>query len=339
DDAEVYRSIVAVLRQRSAQTLLQAWSANTPRRKRSAASDLAKMALTSQTMHVPDTSFDPYFSIRGLRLAAGTQRIFHHALICHHTARELEVKKQTKINLALTQHAVRSLWGTTPSTAKIWKSIRSKDVPRNLRNFLWKSLHDCYKIGEYWLRIPLYEIRGTCLMCGETESLPHILTECTRSPFRAIIWPLAERLWSMRGSQWPNINFGTIFGAGLTDFRHNGRRQIGDTRLFTMLVLESAYLIWKLRCDWVINKGTAESIPTHDEIHNKWVHTINLRLKFDRLQTDAKRYGNKAIKQETILKTWRGTLLNEENLPNFNWIWKSGVLVGITPRRPPGRGR
>ncbi|KIN92832.1 hypothetical protein M404DRAFT_172482, partial [Pisolithus tinctorius Marx 270] len=337
-DADIYRSIVATLRQRSARTLLQAWSAKTPRRERLAASDLAKTAFTSPTMTEYDISLDPRFTIRGLRLAIGTQRIFHQALTVHHAAGDLEIKRQTKINLALTQHAVRRLWGSTPPESKVWKSIRDKDLPRNLRNFLWKSLHDCYKIGEYWLKIPAYEMRGTCLLCGETESMPHILTECTRSPFRTIIWPLAERLWSMRGSQWPVINFGTILGAGLADFRHDGRRQIGESRLFTILVLESAHLIWKLRCDWVINKGTTESIPTHDEIHNKWVHAINLRLKFDRLQTDVKRYGSKAIKQDVVLKTWSGILLNENNLPN-NWIWKSGVLVGITPRRPPGRGR
>ncbi|KIO07040.1 hypothetical protein M404DRAFT_137520 [Pisolithus tinctorius Marx 270] len=289
-------------------------------------------------MSESDLSFDSHFAIRGLRLVAGTQRVFHHALIAHHAAGNPDVKRQTKVNLALTQHAVRCLWGNTPPEPQIWKSVRNKELPRNIRNFLWKSIHGCYKIGEYWLKIPLHEMRGTCLLCGETESMQHILTECTRSPFRAIIWHLAERLWSMRGSQWPLISFGTILGAGLADFRRDGRRQIGETRLFTILILESAHLIWKLRCDWVINKGTTESIPTHDEIHNKWVNAINLRLKFDRLQTDIKRYGNKAIKQDTVLKTWRGTLLNETNLPD-NWIWKSGVLVGITPRRPPGRGR
>ena len=56
-----------------------------------------------------------------------------------------------------------------------------------------------------------------------------------------------------------------------------------------------------------------------------------MRLKFDKLQTDIKRYGSRAIKADLVLKPWSGVLLNEENLPD-NWIWESGVLVGITPR-------
>ena len=33
----------------------------------------------------------------------------------------------------------------------IWKSIWSKDIQRKCRDFLWKSIHDAYKIGEAWL--------------------------------------------------------------------------------------------------------------------------------------------------------------------------------------------
>jgi len=59
--------------------------------------------------------------------------------------------------------------------------------------------------------------------------------------------------------------------------------------LFTILVLESAHLIWKLRCSWIIeNGGDLSKLPTKDEIHNRWVKSINLRLNFDKLQTDTK---------------------------------------------------
>ncbi|KAG2339348.1 hypothetical protein BDR05DRAFT_891892, partial [Suillus weaverae] len=74
------------------------------------------------------------------------------------------------------------------------------------------------------------------------------------------------------------------------------------------------------------------------EILNKWIHAINTRLKFDRLLTNSMRYGKKALKVETVLQTWSGTLQNEDNLPD-NWIRKSEVLVGMAPRHPPGRNR
>ncbi|KIO13785.1 hypothetical protein M404DRAFT_943494 [Pisolithus tinctorius Marx 270] len=196
------------------------------------------------------------------------------------------------------------MWGSTPQAADLWKSIRDKDIPVKVCNFLWKCLHGCYKISEYWLKIPSYETRGLCLLCGEIESMSHILIECPHSPFIATIWPLAECLWSMCGSNWPTLSFGIILGASCTDFHHNGKKLKGDNRLFKTLALESAHLIWKLRCDWVINKGMPESIPSNDEIHNRWVHAVNLRLKFDHLQTDVQCYGSKALKQDLVLQTW-----------------------------------
>ncbi|KIN93250.1 hypothetical protein M404DRAFT_171561 [Pisolithus tinctorius Marx 270] len=68
DDAHLYRSIVAILRLRSARTHLQAWSAKTPCLKRSAASSLAKEALTHPSLTSCDVSINPHFSIQGLRV-------------------------------------------------------------------------------------------------------------------------------------------------------------------------------------------------------------------------------------------------------------------------------
>lgn len=58
----------------------------------------------------------------------------------------------------------------------------------------------------------------------------------------------------------------------------------------------------------------------------------------DRLLTDSMRYGKRATKIDLVLKTWSGLLKDEDNLPD-NWIRQTGVLVGMTPRRPPGRNR
>ncbi|KAJ7889015.1 hypothetical protein B0H13DRAFT_1626844, partial [Mycena leptocephala] len=58
----------------------------------------------------------------------------------------------------------------------------------------------------------------------------------------------------------------------------------------------------------------------------------------DRLLTDTSRYGSRALDIKTVLKTWDGVLMDNKNLPD-NWIWQSGVLVGIGKFRPPGRNR
>ncbi|KAF9464302.1 hypothetical protein BDZ94DRAFT_1354993 [Collybia nuda] len=99
------------------------------------------------------------------------------------------------------------------------------------------------------------------------------------------------------------------------------KTQPGKNRLFSILVSETAHLIWKTRCE----RGTTH---TRRELENKWTQCINTCLKLDILQTNHSEYGKKAIKESVVLDTWKGILKDEGNLPK-EWIWQSSVLVGI----------
>lgn len=238
------------------------------------------------------------------------------------------------MNLAMTIHAACDILGQTPSCEQVWALIRDRDTPRNIRGFLWKSLHRAYKIGEFWDKIPNYEQRGLCRMCNIPETMEHILLEY-KYPTTKTIWQVARDLWCKREETWPEIRFGMILGCNLAKFYNSNRKnKPGKNRLFKIIVLESAHLIWKLRCEHVIKfEGRKEKFHSEVEIYNRWVHTINMRLKFDRLLTDSSRYGKKALKTELVLRTWSGVLLNEENLLD-NWVHNSGVLVGMAPPSP-----
>jgi ribonuclease HI len=108
----------------------------------------------------------------------------------------------------------------------------------------------------------------------------------------------------MRGIDWSNPTIGKITGCGLIEIKRNGTRLPGAEHLYRIVISESMYLIWKIKCEWRI---LWESDPTclHeiDEIHNKWVYTLNTRLKFDCLMTNCKRYGSKALWASLIEKT------------------------------------
>ncbi|KAG6331490.1 hypothetical protein ID866_7595 [Astraeus odoratus] len=178
-----------------------------------------------------------------------------------------------------------------------------------------------------------------CMLCGEDDSPQHILIECKESTYIKIIWGLAKDLWCKREESWPEIFIGSLLGANLSHFLNKLQHKYkGRDRLFSILALESVYLLWKLHWNWVIeHNGDRSKLPSNNEIHNRWVKAINMHLKFDRLQTDKVGYESQAISIELVLKTWSGILLNEENLLD-NWIRESGVLVCITPHRPPGQG-
>ncbi|KAG1759797.1 hypothetical protein EV702DRAFT_985928 [Suillus placidus] len=227
-----------------------------------------------------------------------------------------------------------------PTSDQVWSSIRNKDIPKSIRGFLWKSLHGAYKIGKFWDNIPQYKIRGQCGLCRIPESMEHILLYCDESLASRVIWKAAKDLWLQRETSWPEIRFGTILGCNLITLRNTeGKTKVGATRLFKILVLESAHLIWKLRCERAIRfDGDKDKYHSETEIYNKWIHAINMRLKFDRLLTDSMRYGKRAAKIDLVLKTWSGLLKDEDKLPD-NWIRQAGVLVGMTPRRPPGQTR
>ncbi|KAG1773495.1 ribonuclease H-like protein [Suillus occidentalis] len=330
--------LVSQLRTRSALTTLMGWKAPMPKTNADEAMTLATTGMNKPTHDSVKTTIDPSLELTGLKLNIGTQRLFYKSIKKIQTTPKS--RRLTLMNMAMTQYAVCNMNRTTPTNEQIWSSIRNCETPINIRGFLWKCLHGAYKIGEFWDKIPNCENRGKCSLCDLPESMEHILLDCNQSSASRVIWEAAADLWKKREANWPQIRFGTILGCNLAVLKDiKGKKKLGATRLFKILVLESAHLIWKLRCERVIKfGGDKEKYHSDPEILNRWIHAINMRLKFDRLLTDSKRYGKKAIKIDTVLKTWSSLLKDEDNLPD-NWIHQKGVLVGMTSRRPPGRTR
>ncbi|KAJ7674068.1 hypothetical protein DFH06DRAFT_978880, partial [Mycena polygramma] len=266
------------------------------------------------------------FRGQGVQLASASQALIYKAI---RQSKPMPDRMKTTIMLDITRYAVQDLTGNLPSDKNIWLSIRDRNISRPIRDFLWKCLHQAYKCGEHWTNAPGFEQRAKCAHCQVEETMEHILLECN-APGQSIIWKLCEELWNRKHSQLPTLKIGTILGCGLAEFKdRKGTIDKGAGRLFKILISESAYLTWLLRCERVINrKNDPARYHTEVEIHNRWLHCINNRLKLDQLLADATIYGNRATKVECVLKTWDGVLMDNQNLP-VNWIGQSGVLVGI----------
>ncbi|KAF8191032.1 hypothetical protein K438DRAFT_1591761, partial [Mycena galopus ATCC 62051] len=218
----------------------------------------------------------------------------------------------------------------SPSDKAIWKSLRSPDIQRTTRNFLWKCVHNIYRVGDFWKHINNLEIFGLCTYCKIDETLEHIMLDCD-APGQRLIWALCARLWGHKYSfsSWPRLNWGLLIGCNLVRFKSTKGIVIPQKqRLFAILVSTSMHLIWRLR-----NKHrfeTSDKTVTLTEIHNRWVAAINLALKRDRLFTSKIHFGHLALNRHTVLKTWSGTLWDEDSLPE-DWIQSDRVLVGIRP--------
>jgi ribonuclease HI len=264
----------------------------------------------------------------GARLSSLTQSIAYKGI---KEMREPVSRKKTDEIVKGVQAAVKDAFSFHPKSPTIWKSIRHRDIGRNIRNFLWKSMHGAHRLGKWWLNIPECEERANCVHCGAEETLDHILLECP-SPGQSEVWKLAEQLWTKKESSWPAVSMGTILGSGLAIFKDDsGKPRPALARLYKILMTESAHVIWKLRCDSVI--GREGTPPSTHEVHNRWVKVMNERLEIDVNLTNKLKYGKQhALSPALVLDTWCGTLLDEDTLPD-DWLREPGVLVGITPKR------
>ncbi|KZP20386.1 hypothetical protein FIBSPDRAFT_742232, partial [Athelia psychrophila] len=123
----------------------------------------------------------------------------------------------------------------------------------------------------------------------------------------------------------------------LADFRSaDGKKLAGSNRLYRILISESAYLIWKIRCKRLSNSKPGDPIITETEVRHKWVRAMNLRLELDRTLTKTK-YEKKALPRSKVLQTWRRMIKDEKNLPP-DWIGSKGVVVGIRLKECQTRG-
>ncbi|KAK6987843.1 hypothetical protein R3P38DRAFT_3332298 [Favolaschia claudopus] len=259
------------------------------------------------------------FASPGILLNKGNQRLFMKIVMSLRTRSE---RKSTFINLERTRCCLADEFNFSPSNDAIWKFLLSTDIPRLTRNFLWKAMHKTYRLGAFRQHIPHLEHLELCGICKVPESMEHIMLECT-SPAQELIWNLAERLWRLRHSDWPRLNWGLLLGSGLARFRSNqGKLMRGKNRLFKILVYTSMKLIWKLRNE-------------RDEVHNRWLALINNALKRDQLLTNRYRFGNLARNSDTVLQTWSGTLKDEDALPD-DW---TQVTPDCQKERKRGRKR
>jgi hypothetical protein len=182
--------------------------------------------------------------------------------------------------------------GEIETDETIWKGTRNTALRLRTRQFLYKALHGMQKIGSYWDHIPGHEERSNCQTCDTEESMEHVLISCQERPAKTI-WTLVRQLWPHAQELWPTPNIGIALGCGSihlpqptdqneTQEEHHTQRhsaRSGATRLLQILIAESMYLIWVLRCERVI-QGKSHN---EDEIRGRWFRAINTRLMEDKI--------------------------------------------------------
>ncbi|KAH9833136.1 uncharacterized protein C8Q71DRAFT_725813 [Rhodofomes roseus] len=164
-------------------------------------------------------------------------------------------RKATQQNLDVILEVLQRQDGHETSEQEIWISLKSKDLRKNVADFLWKCVPNAHRCGVFWKNIPGYKDRVNCTYCGEPETMKHIMIEC-QAPGRDVVWDLVGSIWSRKQADWTRPCYEEILAVGL----------------------------------------------------QQWL----------------------ALKKDTVLGTWRGTLADEHALPD-DWTGVNRVLVGIAP--------
>lgn len=320
-DMIILRNAAYRLRHRAAPTIWHLEKREVNRGEYDTAKHEATRALRGEEVMEMDLSIPPQYNNSGIKLDTVTQKLAYRKI------RELRIthpRQRTTRNLYDVLKAMDRICDVRPTDNRIWTSIRAKPIPRQIADFIWKAMHGTIKCGPFWKHIPGYEQRATCQGCEREESVEHILLECDRRG-QGRAWALARALWERTGHTWPHLDIGALLGVGTLDLPNASP---GKQRLLKIIIAETMWLVWRMRCERVIgHEDDSTWQHTTEEIENRWLNAINTRMTTDRIRTNTARFKSKASTREEVRDTWK-SVSNMAAATDEKWFKEHGVLVG-----------
>ncbi|KNZ73639.1 hypothetical protein J132_10494 [Termitomyces sp. J132] len=89
-------------------------------------------------------------NVQGAKLAAVSQAMIYKGMI---ESLETPQRRGMETNLDMTRWVVKALNNKASTDHRIWLSLRDKAMRGEIRAFVWKAMHNAYKIGRYWSRL------------------------------------------------------------------------------------------------------------------------------------------------------------------------------------------
>ncbi|KAJ3560564.1 hypothetical protein NP233_g10756 [Leucocoprinus birnbaumii] len=322
------KTIITHLRNRKATSLFHFVKRKDKTYEQTEAGLLAREGRDKPQTDQEGASLQKPYHPNGAKLQAVTQASVYRHLI---ETRNQTESQTSKDNIEIIKRDIKEVHNSTPTTALIWHSLkRNKDTLRKHKDFIYKAIKGTHYIGKKWIHSNNEEMRARaqCRTCNEIESLDHILCHC-RAPGQARVWNTAKNIWEAKYGPWNKPKLGEILGITSISFQdEKGQKDPSKTQLYHILITECTHLIWRLRCERVIqHEDNPQKWHTENGINRLLKSRLNHRLKMDCILTNTRKFDAKAIREGIVRETWEGLLEDEENLPD-HWPTTPGVLVG-----------
>ncbi|OSD06063.1 RnaseH-domain-containing protein [Trametes coccinea BRFM310] len=328
-NARAFQEAIALLRSRSAPTTLRWVKGHKGTQGNEEADKLAGEGANMDRQYLP-IALPPQneYLRKGMLLSAATQRMLYWGIreqitVTARRTTATNVLAATKAAVAWGQHALEQ--------GEVWRALRRDPVVKKTRDFLWKTLHGVYRVGRYWNNIQGHEARARCALCGDEDSMEHILQECSSMEV-GLVWKLVSTALARAGVAVPaKPSFGLYMAApALSVTGDGGKIKPGPTRLVRTVIPEAAHLVWKLRCRRVI-EWAAQPLRRYSvaEVRNEWIAMLNKRVREEQLAAAAPFLKPNKITVGKIRETWT-PLLDTSEVADESWAEDPGVLVGMS---------
>ena len=172
-NAPLFKKAIHLLRKRTAKTSLQ-WVKGHNRTIGNEESDqLAKHGANKPTEDHLNLDIPIDFDLQGAKLATLTQATVYRGIL---ERKEVNPRRSTTKYIRLTREAIHHITKNLETDATIWRSIRIKTLRPLVQQFLYRTMHNTHRVGDYWSNLEGSEHREICRTCNTSESMDHIMT-------------------------------------------------------------------------------------------------------------------------------------------------------------------
>ena len=297
EESEIWKSVLNELRQRNEKTKIR-----TPKNKEEE-NEMKKMKeeirkkIMIKTIEIKTKRNRRYLQ-EGAKLEKMTQNIAYKLALRKN--KEKPGGAETWRRIKNIKETLTEKWNIKITEEQIWKGIEQVENPQ-IRDFIWKIIHNRIKCGKFFRFIPNWQEKEFC-KCGKSETIEHILIKCKKSGQESL-WKKVKETWEkLTEMEWKQPTLETIMGIGSIKIRNKKdiEKSMKISDIYRKLITTAIWTIWKNRNDRVFN----DKEETAKKQIDRWKEQMENEIKIEYNELNEIEYKKREEKEENFKKKW-----------------------------------